>query len=281
MLIQTIDFFPPIVDDPFVFGQIAAANAVSDIYAMGGKPTIAMNLLCIPSCLPLDYTERILMGGNDIAKKAGMIIAGGHSISDNEPKYGMSVTGIAKISEVLTNSNAKAGDVIVLTKPLGIGIMAAALKKGELDDAGYKKMIASMTSINDKARDAAIGLNPHACTDVTGFGLIGHLCEMANSSNVTITIDAKALPVIEEALPFAKKAYAPGGAKRNRSHFAKFVDMGNTEQYIDDILYDPQTSGGLLFAMEQASAEEYIKRFPDAKIVAMVTNAQGKGVVVK
>lgn len=248
---------------------------------MGGKPTIAMNLLCIPNCLPLEYTEKILMGGNDIAKKAGMIIAGGHSISDNEPKYGMSVTGIAKISEVLTNSNAKAGDVIVLTKPLGIGIMAAALKKGELDDVAYKKMITSMTTINKRARDAAIGLNPHACTDVTGFGLIGHLCEMANSSNVSITIDIKAIPVFDEAVPFAKKGYAPGGTKRNRNHFAKYVDMGNTEQYIDDILYDAQTSGGLLFSMTEESALEYIKIFADAKIIARVSTTKDKSIIAR
>ena len=207
------------VDDPFTFGQIAAANALSDIYAMGGTPTHAMNLLCFPNCLELDVAGQILAGGADKAAEAGCTIAGGHTITDNEPKYGLCVSGFVDPRHVLLNSSAKEGDVLILTKALGTGILTTAFKGGLVTDEELQPAIDSMRQLNRLAALAAKGLEIHACTDVTGFGLAGHLCEMAEGSNLTAVLDTAALPALPKALEMARMGLIPAGAYRNRDHF--------------------------------------------------------------
>lgn len=212
-LIETIDFFPPMVDDPYVFGQIAAANALSDVYAMGGKPFLAMNLLCFPTCLELERVKAILQGGHDKAVEAKTVIAGGHTIDDFTPKYGLSVSGFAASDSLLTNAGAKEGDVLVLTKPLGTGILTTALKAEMLEDKDYQALIKSMTKLNNIDLS---GIEVHACTDVTGFSLMGHGREMADGANVTIEIFAERVPQFDAALNFARMGMIPAGAYRNR-----------------------------------------------------------------
>jgi selenide,water dikinase len=261
-LINTVDFFPPMVDDPFTFGQIAAANALSDVWAMGGKPTLAMNLLCFPSCLDVSVANQILAGGADKAMEAGCTIVGGHTIADDEPKYGMCVTGFARPEEILANSTAKAGDALVLTKPLGTGVINTAIKGEVLDDKRAERMaIDTMRLLNKYAAEAAHGLDVHACTDVTGFGLIGHLCEMAEGSGVCIELRASSVPLLPKAREMAAMGVIPAGAYRNRDYFGTRVSIADgVHDDVSDLLYDPQTSGGLIFALPQADAIKLVSR---------------------
>jgi selenide,water dikinase len=273
--IQTVDFFPPMVDDPYTFGQIAAANALSDIYAMGGNPATAMNLLCFPSCLDISIMREILAGGNDKVKEAGAVIAGGHTIADPTPKYGLCVTGFAHPNEILSNSNAKTGDVLILTKPLGLGIMNTAAKAELLNEGKINEIAAIMCTLNKYAKECMKGLEVHACTDITGFSLIGHSFEMANGSKKTIEIFSSSVPIIEEALKYAKMGIIPEGMYNNQDYLKdKFTLKSDISQEIQDVLLDPQTSGGLLISLPEKNVKEYLSRiglFTDyAKVIGHV-----------
>lgn len=264
-MIQTIDFFPPIVDDPYEFGQIAAANSISDVYAMGGEPKTALNLLCVAESMSKDVIRAILAGGADKAMEAGVIIAGGHSIEDPEPKYGMAVTGYAHPDQVRTNSGAKEGDLIILTKALGSGILTTALGADLLDKETEKLVIKTMAHLNKYAAEAMQTLSPSACTDVTGFGLLGHLAEMATGSDLSATVISQNVPLLDHAIAFAKDGIIPGGAYRNRDYLKNSIEISDeAKREIVDILFDPQTSGGLLIAISEKDADTLLKRLEDA-----------------
>ena len=254
-LVQTVDFFPPIDDDPYTFGQIAATNALSDVYAMGGEPKLCLNIMAVPADLPKEAVHALLRGGYDKVYEAGALITGGHSILDDEPKYGLAVTGFVHPDRVLTNSGAKPGDVLFLTKPLGIGVLTTAQKAGLLSPEGRALIRRLMTTLNKAARDAMVRFRVHACTDVTGFGFLGHSLEMAQGSDVCLRIDTAQLDLIPEALEFARDGILPEGMYRNRSFAESSVDAGQTELAVQDLLYDPQTAGGLLMAVDPADAD--------------------------
>lgn len=280
-LIQTVDFFPPMVDSPRDFGQIAAANALSDVYAMGGAPKLAMNLLCVPSCLPLDVVGEILAGGADKTQEAGVVIAGGHSIEDQEPKYGLCVTGFVHPDKICTNSGAREGDVLVLTKPLGTGILTTAAKAELLSGEEYRAMVTIMTTLNKRACEAMLPLKPNACTDVTGFGLLGHVDEMARGAGLTAELWASCVPMLPRALALAREGILPAGAYRNRDYLAQRVRVDEGVPLADtDLLYDPQTSGGLVIALPEAHSEGLLRRLGDVGVTARVIGAMGRQEVV-
>ena len=259
-LIQTVDFFTPVVDDPYVFGQIAATNSLSDIYAMGGEPKLAMNIICFPTCLPPNVMAEILKGGFDKVNEANALLVGGHTIEDEEPKYGLSVSGFAHPRDILTNCNAKVGDVLVLTKPLGIGVLNTAIKAQLVDEKAYNKAIHVMSTLNKFAKDAMIKVGVNSCTDVTGFGLLGHALEMAEGSSVSLKLFSKDIPVISEAIEFAKMGLVPAGAYSNMSFIGDKVSFDQSvSQEIKDILFDPQTSGGLLISVNKDKAKQLIE----------------------
>ena len=276
-LVQTLDFFPPIVDDPFTFGQIAAANAISDIYAMGGEPKIALNILCIPKDLPNEAVHAILSGGYSKAAEAGVIIAGGHSIHDKEPKYGLSVTGFIHPKKILCNNAAREGDVLILTKALGTGILNTAQKAEMLEPEQYAPVVAQMATLNKAARDIMMKYDVHSCTDVTGFSLMGHSLEMTKGK-VTAVIDSSAVPILEGAVDFAMMGLCPEGMYRNRHYAEAHVKvMPGVSREIMDVLFDPQTSGGLLIAVSETDAammlEEMRSNVPAAAIIGHVEKA--------
>lgn len=282
--IQTVDFFPPMVDDPYRFGQIAAANALSDVYAMGGTPATAMNLVCFPSCLDLEILKEILEGGYSKVQEAGAVIAGGHTIADPTPKYGLCVTGFAHPKEILTNSNAQTGDVLVLTKPLGMGIMNTAAKAGLLNEKQIDKITDIMSTLNKYAKEACEGLHVHACTDVTGFSLTGHSYEMADGSKKTIELFTSQIPLLSEALDFASMGIIPEGMYNNLDYLEdKFLCRNELPQNLKDVLLDPQTSGGLLLSMPEADAKEFLKKMeahtPYAAVIGQVTALQEKPLI--
>lgn len=259
-VIQTVDFFTPIVDDPYLFGQIAAANALSDVYAMGGVPKLAMNLLCVPNCLSLQTVRRILEGGHSKAVEAGCVIAGGHTIQDNEPKYGLCVTGFVHPDRILRNVGALPGDVLVLTKPLGAGILTTALKADLISPEARDEVYAHMATLNARAGQAVLQVEQvHACTDVTGFGLLGHAFEMTQEGSVTIRLHGKALPLMREAREMAEMGVIPSGAYRNQDYVRPHLTLlPGAEQVLLDLASDPQTSGGLLVALPPDQAERLL-----------------------
>ena len=273
-LVQTTDFFPPIVDDPFLYGQIAAANAISDVYAMGGEPKLALNILCLPESMTREMVQELLRGGYDKAYEAGAIITGGHTIHGAEPIYGLAVSGFVHPRRVLTNSGAKPGDVLLLTKPIGIGVLTSAGKADLLTKETVDFMNRMMTTLNKAARDVMVRYRVHACTDVTGFGLMGHGFEMAQGSDVALHIDVSAIDLIPEALEFARMGVLPAGMYRNRSFAEAGVDVGTTELAVQDLLFDPQTSGGLLMAVDPADADALL-----AELTPVVPSAQRIGTV--
>lgn len=259
-LIQTLDFFTPIVDNPYEFGQIAAANSLSDVYAMGGEPKLAMNIVCFPNCLSPDVLVQILKGGHDKVAEAGALLVGGHTVEDDEPKYGLSVAGFVSPKKVLTNDNAKPGDLLVLTKPLGTGIINTAIKGGLADKDSYKKAVKTMSTLNKYAKEAIDKVKVNSVTDITGFGLLGHSLEMAEGSSVTIKIDYKSVPIIQNALEYAQMGLVPAGSYSNRQYIGdkvKFVI--SIPDDIKDVLYDPQTSGGLLISIPKDNVELLLK----------------------
>lgn len=278
-LVQTVDFFPPIADDPYLFGQIAATNALSDVYAMGGEPKLALNLMCVPKDMPGEAVHQMLRGGYDKVYEAGCLITGGHSIFDPEPKYGLAVTGFVHPQRVWTNSGAKPGDVLVLTKPLGVGVLSTAFKGGLASPEAMEQAYRLMTTLNKAARDVLVKFPVHACTDVTGFSLMGHLLEMAQGSNVGAVVHVGAVDLLPEAVEFAKMGVLPEGMYRNR-HFAEpSVDAGDTPLHFQDVLYDPQTAGGLLAAVPPECADELLAELhgnvPSAQRIGEITAFQG------
>lgn len=270
-LIQTTDFFPPIVDDPYLYGQIAAANAISDVYAMGGEPRLALNVMCITETMDKDIVQEILRGGYDKAYEAGVIITGGHTIHGAEPIYGLAVSGFVNPKNVLTNSGAKPGDVIILTKPLGIGIITTAAKAGLVDDELLNKIYLQMAMLNKSARDIMVKYSANSCTDVTGFSLLGHGMEMAQGSDVTITIYADKIPYHKEAYEYADMGFIPAGAYRNREYAEALVKIADSiERPMIDICFDPQTSGGLLISIDKNDAAKALLEMQAAGLCAEI-----------
>ena len=254
-VVETVDFFPPIVDDPYLYGQIAAANALSDVYAMGGEPRFALNLLCVPQDMPAETVQAILAGGYDKVYEAGAVIAGGHSIYSDEPKYGMAVTGFLHPDRVLKNVGARPGDVLILTKPLGAGILTTGRKADMVTDGVYGRATKTMATLNKAARDGMIKYRVHACTDVTGFSLLGHLTEMMLGSDTMARLDTGRIDIPREALELAEIGILPEGVYRNRSFAEQYVDVGSVPLKVQDALFDPQTSGGLLISVDAADAD--------------------------
>ena len=269
-LIQTVDFFTPIVDDPFQFGRIAAANALSDVYAMGGEPKTAMNLVGFPlKRMDLSILRKIIEGGLDKLKEAGVALIGGHSVEDDELKYGLSVTGFVHPDKVLTKKALRAGDRLVLTKPLGTGIVNTAIKGGMASNELIDRVSSIMAELNRKAADVMKGFPVHACTDVTGFGLIGHLAEMVLGSGFGVRLEAGRIPVMPEAIEFAGMGMVPGGAFKNKEFRLPMTDFSESvDAILQDILFDPQTSGGLLIAVEGSHAEALVNELKHRGIEA-------------
>ena len=268
-----MDFFTPVVDDPFVFGQIAAANALSDVYAMGGRPICAMNLVGFPvQKLDIAVLREILRGGSTILRDAGVALVGGHSIDDPELKYGLSVTGLVHPERVVTKGGARVGDALVLTKPLGTGIITSAHKRGQASAEALQAASDSMRALNRTAATLLLEGELHACTDITGFGLIGHVCEMLEGSSVGLVIKSAAVPLLPEARRYAQLGFRPGGLGRNRTYYrAPLVDVGPAvPSELLDVLYDPQTSGGLLAALPAARAADVTARLRAVGVAAAV-----------
>lgn len=270
-MIQTVDFFPAMVDDPYLFGQIAATNSLSDVYAMGGEPKVALNLLCVNPCLGDEVIGEILRGGADKALEAGCMISGGHTIQDDVPKYGLSVTGFVHPNKILRNTGAQPGDLLMLTKPLGVGILLTALKADFLAHEDCGKLFASMTALNAAAKQTLDGLEVHACTDVTGFGLLGHSYEMAEGSGVTICLHAQSMPLLARAEEMALTGMVPGGAYRNLEHVKPHLQIAaDVRQSLIDLACDPQTSGGLFAALPEKDAAMWQRRLQDAGVPASI-----------
>ena len=287
-MIQTVDFFTPIVDDPYWFGQIAAANALSDIYAMGGIPKTAMNLVAFPvKEMDISILRQIIQGGLDKMKEADVVLVGGHSVEDHELKYGLSVTGFIHPDRVLTKKNLKKGDRLILTKPLGTGIINTAIKGSLAATDLTDKVTRLMATLN---RDAAetMGLFPvHACTDITGFGLLGHLAEMVKDSGCGIELEVLRIPIIPEAVEYAGMGLVPAGAYNNRTFFSPIVDIPvSLDPVKQDIFFDPQTSGGLLICVDRESADDLLgklkeKKIDDAAIIGKVVDEPKEKIVVR
>jgi selenide,water dikinase len=268
-IIQTVDFFTPIVDDPYTFGRIAVTNALSDIYAMGGRPLTAMNIVCFPiRTMDVKILREILRGGLEQMREAGVLLIGGHSVEDNEPKYGLSVTGVIHPDRILFNNGAKAGDHLILTKPLGTGIISTALKGGLADAALVARSVACMTTLNRKAAELmAETAEIHACTDITGFGFLGHALEMAEGSGIGMRIRASEVPYFQGIRPFVEEGLVPGGLIRNRKFREKQLDVGpGCPEWLIDILFDPQTAGGLLISLPPDTAKELLGKMHAAGI---------------
>ena len=285
-LVQTTDFFPPIVDDPFLYGQIAAANSISDVYAMGGEPKLALNIMCIPEAMTADMVQELLRGGYDKAYEAGVIITGGHTIHGAEPIYGLAVSGFVHPDRILTNSGAKSGDVLILTKPLGVGVLTTAAKAGLVDSGVMERIYRQMATLNKAARDIMVKYRVHSCTDVTGFALLGHSFEMAQGSNCTVHIQSRNVPFHPEAWEFADMGFLPAGAYRNRDYAEAGVTVRNgVSRTMQDLLYDPQTSGGLLMAVDAADADACLRELqdaiPSAAAVGYVTEREENWIILE
>lgn len=280
-MVQTVDFFTPIVDDPYTFGAIAAANALSDVYAMGGRPVTALSLLVYPAKGDMDDLEAILKGGADKIHEAGCVILGGHSISDDEVKFGYAVTGLIDPRRVLTNAGARAGDAIVFTKQIGTGVISTALKKGLVEPAHMDASIASMLTLNKVVCEAMLPFEIHGCTDVTGFSLLGHAREMALASNVTLAIRASSVRYLPGAIEYSQAGAHSGGLHNNRDFVSDCVQMAEEiPAEIQALLYDPQTSGGLLLTMPEADARDLIALRPEAYLLGRVTERTRKPIEV-
>ena len=278
-LIQTTDFFPPIVDDPFLYGQIAAANALSDIYAMGGEPRLALNIMCVTERMGTAVVQEILRGGYSKVFEVGAIIAGGHTIHGAEPIYGLAVSGFMDPNKILTNSAARPGDALILTKPLGVGILTTAAKADMVEASVQNRIYQQMAALNKTARDIMVKYPVHSCTDVTGFSLLGHSYEMAQGSGCSIHLCTDRVPYHEEAYELAEMGFIPAGAYRNREFAQAGVHAPDTvSRALQDIFYDPQTSGGLLIALPQDSAQTLLRELqdhiPGVAIIGYVTEKQ-------
>ena len=287
-LIQTLDFFTPIVDDPYIYGQIAACNSLSDIYAMGGKPITALNIVCFPiKKFSLDILGNILKGGLDIMDKAGVQLIGGHSVEDDELKYGLSVTGIIHPDKVLRNIGLKPGDSLVLTKPLGTGIIGTAIKAGLIDNKIFNPFVESMTTLNERPSRVIQNYEIHACTDITGFGLIGHLSEMASNDNLEIIINSNDLPVLPGTVENAAMGLIPGGTYKNRDFIGSKCEVEESvKSELADIIFDPQTSGGLLIGLPAKYANDLLSELKSngiegAQIIGTIKESDKQKIIVK
>ncbi len=284
-IVQTLDFFTPVVDDPYIFGQVTAANALSDVYAMGGRPLTAMNIVCFPvETMDMSILQEILAGGLDKMREAGVTLVGGHSVEDQELKYGLSITGIIHPAKVILNTGARAGDKLLLTKPLGTGIINTALKGGLADEGAVSRVIECMVTLNRKASELMMEVDVHACTDVTGFGLLGHACEMIEGTDVGMVIHSDRVPFFPEAKEFAEMGLVPGGLHRNREFRMNMVEIDpQVPNYLADILFDPQTSGGLLISVPGQEADMLLQRMreegiEEAALIGEIT-AEPKGTI--
>jgi selenide, water dikinase len=280
-LVQTVDFFAPIVDDPYAFGQIAAANALSDVYAMGGEPLTALNIVGFPTDkLPMAVLADILRGADDKIREAGAVVVGGHSVIDEEVKFGLAVTGRVDPRAMLTNGRARVGDRLVLTKPIGTGLLATAAKRGDLATADERVLIDTMATLNRRASRAARAVDARCATDVTGFGLLGHASHIARASGVTLVIRAAAVPLLPGAREAAARGIRTGGAERNLEYLESLVDWGHTDDVDRALLVDPQTSGGLLLTLPASRVDEYLSAVPGAAEIGEVVAAQDRGLTV-
>jgi selenide,water dikinase len=287
-LVQTVDFFTPVVDDPYTFGQIAAANALSDIYTMGARPLTAMNLVCFPAkSLPISVLKDILRGGLDKMNEARVALVGGHSVDDTELKYGLSVTGVVHPKRLITNSGARAGDKLILTKPLGTGIIATALKANAVNKKTIARVSQSMARLNNKAAELMLEIGVHACTDITGFGFLGHIVQMAQNSRVGIQINTDSVPLFPEASKLAQRGFCPGGLHHNRDFYSASVEIASeVPENIRDILFDPQTSGGLLISLAPSKAARLLEKLhragiQNAAVIGEVVSAPKGKVIVR
>jgi len=287
-IVQTLDFFTPIVDDPYTFGQVAVVNALSDVYAMGGRPLTAMNIVCFPvKTMDMSILREILAGGLDKMREAGVILVGGHSVEDNELKYGLSVTGVIHPEKVILNTGARVGDRLVLTKSLGTGIINTALKGGLAGEGAISKAIECMVTLNRKAAELITEVEVHACTDVTGFGLLGHACEMIEGTDVGMVVYSSSVPLLPEAESYAQMGLIPGGTIRNRDfrlHMIKVAAEISDVRLL--ILFDAQTSGGLLISVPDSEAKPLVERMHehgihDATIVGEVVDEPKGKIIVK
>jgi selenide,water dikinase len=280
-IVNTVDFFTPVVDDPFTYGQIAAANALSDIYAMGGTPITALNLVCWPQAgLPGEMLAEILRGGAEKAREAGAIVVGGHSVADDEVKYGMAVTGTIDPRRIIRNVGAQPGDLLLLTKPLGTGILMTAFKRDRLSDEYYQTAVRWMSELNARSARTMLKHDVHAATDVTGFGLAGHAIKMAEGSEVTLIIEESDLPLLPGALELCREGMIPGGGKRNRDYYGSRIKISDeVADEMAELVFDPQTSGGLLIALPEHHAITLLQDLQslgnfDAAIIGRVTKSQ-------
>jgi len=283
-LVQTVDFFTPIVDDPFDFGRIAATNALSDVYAMGGKPLSALNIVAFPEDLDLAILAQILEGGAAVARGAAVAILGGHTIKDAEPKYGMAVTGVVDPTRIVTNAGAQVGDALVLTKPLGTGILTTALKRGAISAGDLSEAVRAMTTLNDAASQAMLAAGAHAATDITGFGLLGHAGGMARASGVRLVFDANAVPFMNGVLDLIAAGIAPGGTRHNAETHATFTEFApSVPEAVRIGLSDAQTSGGLLISIAPGAVDKLLRELEGRDTLAAVVGVvrEGAGIEVR
>lgn len=283
-IVQTLDFFPPMVDDPYIFGQVAAANALSDVYAMGGEVKTALNIVCFPEAMDLNVLGQILLGGSEKVREAGGVLAGGHSIADSDVKYGLSVTGVIHPERIFANNRCEAGDVLLLTKPLGTGIVCTADRLGAASEGAVDLAVKSMTTLNKYASEIIKKYRVHGCTDVTGFGFLVHLCEML-THRFSAHIDASAIPYIPECPEYVEEFYLTAAGQRNRNHVEKQVEFVNCSFAMEEILFDAQTSGGLLVSMPPEDGEAALKELKTlglpCNIVGRVTDREEKTIIVE
>jgi selenide,water dikinase len=287
-IVQTLDFFTPIVDDPFTFGQIAASNSLSDVYAMGGKPITAMNIVCFPvQTMDISVLREVLRGGIEKMREADVVLVGGHSVDDQEMKYGLSVTGTIHPHKILTKEGSKAGNKLILTKPLGTGIISTAVKAEMASRQASDLIIKSMSTLNRKASEVMLEVGVDACTDITGFGLLGHACEMVEDTAQGLLIYADRVPIFPEALELAETGMAPGGLYRNRDYRKSFVHISSqVNQFLGEVLFDPQTSGGLLISVAAGKADLLLQKLHqggvnDAAIIGEVISQPAGKIMVK
>jgi selenide, water dikinase len=280
-LVQTIDFFTPIADDPYVYGQVAAINSLNDVYAMGGRPVSALSVVCYPQKGDFEVLGKILEGGQAAMNAAGVVVLGGHSVDDKEMKFGYAVTGVIHPGKVITNAGAKPGDVLILTKPIGTGAISTAIKNGIAKGAAVRASIKAMTTSAEAASKAMVKAGANACTDITGFGLLGHAYEMAKASGVTLSIDSRAVPLLPDVLELIGQGMLTRGDKNNREYTGETVAFTeNVSGEMQSALFDPQTAGGLLISIEEGKAPEFLKEAPAAKIIGKVKVLSDKLITV-
>jgi len=285
-IVQTVDILTPIADNAFTFGEIAAANSLSDLYVMGAKPITALNIIGFPAKLDLTYLERIVQGGSETVKQAGAVILGGHTIKDEELKYGLAVTGIVHPDKLITNENAQPGDLLILTKPIGTGVISTALKAEIASNEAVEKINNSMKTLNNVAAKAMVEVGANACTDITGFGLLGHALQLAQASKVSLRIEAKKVPVFEEAFEYAEMSLFPGGSIKNEKFVRHHLSVdGSVNNNLYRLLSDAQTSGGLLISVEESKGERLLtilhdKGINEARIIGEVMLAQEKVIYI-